>query len=165
MIARELSTRKRRSFFSLRQRKVRCAKSIYRVSVQLCSWWYLFTSSHIWTFFEKGNILISQRYQLHLVAASTKSHKDIQDAHSQRKKNKGPITVIDSSQQPHTNHHQIQHPKNIKGLQKQCLLRTRKKQSYRHTVSHHLHVSVIAPVIRVKQCFAVHERRWSDQTE
>ena len=34
-----------------------------------------------------------------------------------------------------------------------------------YTVSHHLHVSVIAPVIRVKQCFAVHERRWSDQTE
>jgi hypothetical protein len=49
-------------------------------------------------FFDKGNIIISQTYQLHLVSATTKNPKDITDAHNlttkrRRKQTKDPATM------------------------------------------------------------------------
>jgi hypothetical protein len=48
-------------------------------------------ASSIYFFFDKGNILISRRYQLHSASASTwcqETSRDIKDAHSQREKEK-----------------------------------------------------------------------------
>jgi hypothetical protein len=49
-------------------------------------------------FFDKGNIIISRTYQLHLVSATTKNPKDITDAHNlttkRRKQTKDPATMI-----------------------------------------------------------------------
>jgi hypothetical protein len=52
-------------------------------------------------FFDKGNILVLRRYQLHPISATTQYHKDITDAYSQktkrkRRKKKDPATVINS---------------------------------------------------------------------
>jgi hypothetical protein len=57
-------------------------------------------------FFDKEYILISQRYQLHLVSAITHYPSDITDAHSQKKKEELPkkksiTTVIKSFKQRH----------------------------------------------------------------
>ena len=88
--------------------------------------WLLTSSSDCPHFLKKKNILISWRYQLHLTSAPIRCFKNIQNAHNPkrkqiRKKNKGLATAINSSQQQHSYHHQIQHPENIKGFQKQWL--------------------------------------------
>jgi hypothetical protein len=78
--------------------------------------------------FFKGNILLSRRYQLHPASAPARFLKDIQDAHiletklnKKEKKIKGLATMINSSQQQHTKHHQRQHTKKISYLQKRRL--------------------------------------------
>jgi hypothetical protein len=55
------------------------------------------------------NILISQRYQLHLASTPVKWPKDIKDPHSKKTKKekkgeKGPGTMVNSLHKTHTNH-------------------------------------------------------------
>jgi hypothetical protein len=44
-------------------------------------WFAGLRPTHVCIFFDKGNILISQRYQLYPASATIKYPKDIKDAH------------------------------------------------------------------------------------
>jgi hypothetical protein len=75
-------------------------------------------------FFNKGIILILQRYQIHLVSAN-KMFKDIKNAHHQKVKKKDIVIAIKHSQHQHTNQRQHPHykrasPKAMYLRRKQC---------------------------------------------
>jgi hypothetical protein len=69
----------------------------------------------IFAFFDKGNILISQIYQLYLASAPTRCRTTTRMRRIKKKikrreiENKDPVVVMKHSQQQRSNHHRRQH--------------------------------------------------------